>query len=170
MATKKGIALTAAIIGGFVAASFLVYLIPQSPRSAVVGPSDYGEQLRFAMDRNQAVIDEFNTSFQSWKNGEIDKDTFKASANVAAEQVNMLVLELKQRQVPSEWNQSYSLFIQALENYRSYTEKTQEYADYKSGGLADPVQERTYLDAMSETLGKAQSLAQESMNAMPKKN
>ena len=122
------------------------------------------------MDRNQAVIDEFNTSFQSWKNGEVDKDTFKASANVAAEQVNMLMLELKQRQVPSEWNQGYSLFIQALENYRSYIEKTQEYADYKSGGLPDPVQERTYLDAMSETLDKAQSLAQESMNAMPKKS
>jgi hypothetical protein len=170
LATRKGIALTAAIIGGFVGASFLVYLIPQPPRTAVVGPSDYGEQLRFAIDRNQAVIDEFSTSFQSWQNGEIGKDTFKANATVAASQVNMLILELEQRQVPSEWNLSYSLLIQALENYRSYIEKTQEYADYKAGSLTDPVQERTYRDGISETLDKAQSLVQESMNAMPKKS
>lgn len=167
MVTKKGVALTVAIIVGFVAASFLIYLIPQSPQSDIITLGDAREQLEFVMDRNKVVIDEFQTVFRLWENGDIDKNTFDSSADVSKEQVSMMILELRGKQIPNEWNQSYVLFIQALDNYKAYIEKTKEYVDFKSTGQTDPEKERGYLDAMSKALDRAQSLTQESINAMP---
>ena len=167
MVTKKGVALTVAIIVGFVAASFLIYLIPQSPQSDIITLGDAREQLEFVMDRNKVVIDEFQTVFRLWENGDIDKNTFDSSADVSIEQVSMMILELRGKQIPNEWNQSYVLFIQALDNYKAYIEKTKEYVDFKSTGQTDPEKERGYLDAMSKALDRAQSLTQESINAMP---
>ncbi|MFQ5940100.1 MAG: hypothetical protein ACE5KA_00150 [Nitrososphaerales archaeon] len=167
MVTKKGIALTVAIIGGFVGASFLVYLIPDFPQSDFITFSDAGEQLNFAMDRNQLVIDEFQTVYRLWENGDIDKKRFNSSTNVSLEQVNLLILELQRKQIPSEWNQSYFLFIQALENYKVFIEQTKEYVDSKSADQPEPADEHTYLETISETLKKAQNLTQESIGAMP---
>jgi hypothetical protein len=167
LVTKKGVGLTVAIIGGFVAASFLIYLIPQSPQSDIITLGDAREQLEFVMDRNKVVIDEFQTVFRLWENGDIDKNTFDSSADVSKEQVSMMILELRGKQIPNEWNQSYVLFIQALDNYKAYIEKTKEYVDFKSTGQTDPEKERGYLDAMSKALDRAQSLTQESINAMP---
>jgi hypothetical protein len=167
LVTKKGVALTVAIIGGFVAASFLIYLIPQSPQSDIITLGDAKERLEFVMDRNKVVIDEFQTVFRLWENGDIDKNTFDSSADVSKEQVSMMILELRGKQIPNEWNQSYVLFIQALDNYKAYIEKTKEYVDFKSTGQTDPEKERGYLDAMSKALDRAQSLTQESINAMP---
>jgi len=167
LVTKKGVALTVAIIVGFVAASFLIYLIPQSPQSDIITLGDAREQLEFVMDRNKVVIDEFQTVFRLWENGDIDKTTFDSSADVSIEQVSMMILELRGKQIPNEWNQSYVLFIQALDNYKAYIEKTKEYVDFKSTGQTDPEKERGYLDAMSKALDRAQSLTQESIDAMP---
>lgn len=167
MVTKKGVALTVAIIGGFVAASFLIYLIPQSPQSDIITLGDARERLEFAMDRNKVVVDEFQKVFRLWENGDIDRNTFDSSADVSIEQVSMMILELRGKQIPNEWNQSYVLLIQALDNYKAYIEKTKEYVGFKSTGQTDPDKERGYLDAMSKALDRAQSLTQESINAMP---
>lgn len=167
MATKKGIVLTATIIGGFVAASFLVYLIPQ-PESTLITPENAEGQLRFAIDRKDAVIDEFNTSLQGWKNGEVDKDTFNSAAITALEQINALIIELQNSRVPNEWVQSYSLFIQALENYKTYVGTTKEYVDYKSEEPSDPSTENSYLDSMSNALDRAEELVKQSADAIPR--
>ena len=167
MATRKGIALTAAIIGGFTAASFLVYFVPSPPQSEVVRPNDPGTELVFAMDRNRAIVDDFQSTFEMWKNNEVNKDGFAERADVAVNQVKDLMLELRRSNVPEEWTQSYVLYIQALENYKTYFEKTKEYVNYISAGNADPRQSEALLNSISEILTKAQSLAQQSEDAMP---
>ncbi len=167
MASKKGIALTAGIIGGFVAASFLVYYVPTGPQSDVITFGDATQRLEFAMDRKQVIIDEFQTIFQGWENGDIDKNAFDAGVDVALSQVNMLTTELRGKQIPSEWNDSYVLFIQALDNYKSYIEKTKEYTNYKSAGETNPAEDQSRLDAISEAFDRAENLTQESRNTMP---
>lgn len=167
MVTKKGIALTAAIIGGFVGASFLVYLIPDSPRSDIITFGDAKDRLEFAMDRNQAEIRELQTVLRVWESGNIDKDAFGTSADVASTQIDMLILELRGKQIPSEWNQSYVLFIQALESYKAYVQQTKEYVNYKSVGQTDLEKERELLDAMATALERAERLEQESKNSIP---
>lgn len=167
MATRKGIALTAAIIGGFVAASFLVYFIPSSPQSQVVVPTDPGTELVFAIDRNQAIVEDFQSTFEMWKNNQVNKDEFNKHADAAENQVSELMLELRRTNVTEEWTQSYVLYIQALENYKTYFEKTKEYVNYISAGNADPRQGEALLNSMSELLTKAQSLAQQAEDAMP---
>lgn len=168
MASRKGIAITAAIIGGFVAASFLVYFIPeQTTQSDIITFGDAKERLEFAMDRNQVIIDEFQIAFQAWQDGDIGKDAFDLSSNVAIEQIDLLMLELRGRSVPNEWNQSYILYIQALENYKAYITKTKGYVEGKSGGIINPQEERDYTDAMSDAFERAEGLAQEARNAIP---
>lgn len=168
MASRKGIAITAAIIGGFVAASFLVYFIPeQTTQSDIITFGDARERLEFAMDRNQVVIDEFQIAFQAWQDGDVEKDTFDLSSNASIEQIDTLILELRSKPVPDEWNQSYVLYIQALENYKSYMEKVKEYASYVSEGGTEPEREQSYIDDISDALDKAENLAQEARNAIP---
>lgn len=167
MVTRKGIALTATIIGGFTAASFLVYLVPSSPQSAVVQSTDPKAELVFAMDRTRAIVDEFQSTFEMWKNNEINKAGFDDRADTAVNQLNDVMLELRRGNVPEKWTQSYVLYIQALENYKAYFEKTKQYVNYVSTDNSDPRQGESLLNSMSELLTKAQSLVQQSKDAMP---
>lgn len=165
MVTKKGIALTAAIMGGFTAASFLVYFVPTQPRSEVVAPTDPETELVFAVDRNQAIVDDFQSAFQMWTNNELSKDELDGRAEVAVDQVNALMLELQRSNAPEEWVQSYVLYIQALDSYKAYFEKVREYVNMAPD--TDPTRGQVLLDSMSELLTKAQSLTQQSEDAMP---
>tara|TARA_B100000446_G_C10544062_1_gene337939 strand:+ start:794 stop:1297 length:504 start_codon:yes stop_codon:yes gene_type:complete len=167
LATKKGIMLTVIIIGSFVAASFLIYLIPEEPQSTIITFGDPREELEFAIDRTSVVIDGFQEVFVLWKNGEVYKNTYDSTANVTIDQLNMMIIELKGKPIPNEWNQSYVLFIQSLENYKEYIEKTKEYVNYKSVNQNDPKKESVYLDTMSKTFDRALGLMQESINVMP---
>ena len=162
--TKKGIALTAAIIGGFVGASFLVYLIPSSPKSDVARIADPATELVFAFDRNEAIVGDFQNAFEMWKNDELSKDEFDTRADAAVNQVTALALELRRTSVPEEWSQSYVLYIQALESYKEYFESAKEYVGVAN---SDPSRGETLLDTMEELLNKAESLAQQSDDAMP---
>jgi hypothetical protein len=167
LASRKGIAVTIGIIGGFVAASFLVYYVPTGPQSDVITFGDAVQRLEFAMDRKQVIIDELQTAFQLWDNGDTDKNTFDASADVAASQIDALIVELRGKQISSEWNDSYVIFIQALDNYKSYIERAKEYVDYKSTGETDPAEDKRRLDAIAEVFDRAESLTRESRNTMP---
>jgi hypothetical protein len=162
--TKKGVVLTAAIVGGIVGASFLVYLIPTSPPNDVARIADSGTELAFAFDRNEAIVEEFEAAFDMWENDELTKDEFDERAGIAVDQVDVLMLELRRSSPPEEWAQSYVLYIQALDNYRAYFEKTKEYVSVAN---SDPSKEETLLDSMSELLAKADDLAQQSEDAMP---
>jgi len=162
--SKKGIILTAAIVGGIVAASFLVYLIPSSPANDVARIADPGTELAFAFDRNEAVVDEFQSAFDAWKNDELTKNEFDERANTALDQVDVLMIELRRSSPPEEWAQSYVLYIQALDNYKAYFEKTKEYVSVAN---SDPSRGETLLNSMSELLAKADDLAQQSEDAMP---
>jgi hypothetical protein len=155
--TKKGIALTAAIMGGFVAASFLVYLIP-TQQNTIIQPTDPEAELIFAMDRNRAIVDNMKTTLDMWKNNQLSKEGFSESAAAASSQINDLTLELRRTAVPQEWSDSYVLFIQALENYKAYFEKTKEYVNAPDDDT---------LNTASELLDKANGLEQQSRDAMP---
>ena len=99
--------LTIIIIGSFVAASFLIYLIPEEPQSTIITFGDPREELEFTIDRTSVVIDGFQEVFVLWKNGEVYKNTYDSTANVTVDQLNMMIIELKGKPIPNEWNQSY---------------------------------------------------------------
>ncbi len=160
--TKKGIILTAAIVGSIVAASFLVYLIPSSPTNDVARIADPGTELAFAFDRNEAIVDEFQSTFDMWEDDELTRDEFDERADITVDQVDVLMLELRRSSPPEEWAQSYVLYIQALDNYKAYFERTKEYV-----ANSDPSRGEALLNSMAELLAKADDLAQQSEDAMP---
>jgi len=97
-----------------------------------------------------------------WESDELTKDEFDERANIAVDQIDVLMLELRRSSPPEEWAQSYVLYIQALDNYKQYFEKTKEYV-----ANSDPSKSKALLDSMSDLLDKADSLAQQSEDAMP---
>ncbi|MFQ5969160.1 MAG: hypothetical protein ACE5J2_01510 [Nitrososphaerales archaeon] len=167
MATRKGIALTVIIIGGFVGASFLVYFIPSPPQVEIVGPSDTKERLMQVMETSNAVVDEFQSNFEMWKKGELDRDGFDETATVAINQVDGMILDLRRSNISEEWIDSYDLYIQALENYRAYFEKGKDYVSTKSAGNLSPEHGNSLFDSMLDALDQAEDLALASDVAMP---
>lgn len=168
MVTKKGIALTAAIIGGFTAASFLVYFIPTGPQSQIILPADPASELVFAMERNEAIVKEFELTFEMWRNKELDRSQFDERTDAGVEQVDALMLELRGSNPPEVWVDSYFLYIQALENYKGYFEKTKEYVDHISGaGGDDQGQGELLQDSISQLRNDAEYLAEQSKAVMP---
>ncbi len=168
MVTKKGIALTAAIIGGFTAASFLVYFVPTSPANEVmVTYTDPATELAFARERGEAILNEFDLTFEMWKSNELERGEFDERAGPALEQIDSLIQELHKSKPPEAWVQSYFLYIQALESYRSYFEQAGEYVAYASQADADPERVEELRDSISESLAKADDLLRQSEDAVP---
>lgn len=164
MATKKGIALTVAIIGGFTAASFLVYLVPTQPQDQMIiaNPAD---ELASAMERNDAIVQEFQSSFNMWKDGGLDSAPFDEGAELTVKQASDIAIELRQSRPPQGWVHSYALFVRAIEGYVAYFEDAREYVRYASGDGAE--QEEAMISSIEEALAKADDLAKEARDSIP---
>ncbi|MFQ6025210.1 MAG: hypothetical protein ACE5JT_01675 [Nitrosopumilaceae archaeon] len=123
MATKKGIALTAAILGGITAASFFVWFIPQDSGTKFV-VSNYGEHLDGVIERHGVVADGIETQFQSMLNSNISPEEYVTAAELSSSQINALAIELVESDASQEWHESYIFYIESLKKYNSYLRET----------------------------------------------
>ena len=73
MASRKGIAVTAAILVGVVAASFLVYLLPEDT-TMKISVSNFEEHLDITKERAAMEVMGIDDSFKKLMNNEIDHD------------------------------------------------------------------------------------------------
>jgi|TARA_B100001750_G_scaffold220682_1_gene208591 hypothetical protein len=113
MASKKGIAVTAAILVGVVAASFLVYLLPEDT-TMKISVSNFEEHLDITKERASMEITGIDDSFKKLMDGEIDPDEYINSAEISSSQLNSLVIELTNSGATQEWSESYVNYIGAL--------------------------------------------------------
>ena len=113
MASKKGIAVTATILVGVVAASFLVYLLPEDT-TMKISVSDFEKHLDITKERATMEVTGIDDSFKKLMNGEIDPDEYINMAEVSSSQLNSLVIELTNSGATQEWTESYVNYIGAL--------------------------------------------------------
>ena len=113
MASKKGIAVTAAILVGVVAASFLVYLLPEDT-TMKISVSDFEKHLDITKERATMEVTGIDDSFKKLMNGEINPDEYVNMAEVSSSQLNSLVIELTNSGATQEWTESYVNYIGAL--------------------------------------------------------
>jgi hypothetical protein len=113
VASTKGIAVTIAILVGVVAASFLVYLIPEDTTMKIV-VSDFKKHLDITKEKASMEITSIDESFEKLMEKKISPDEYINIAEVSSSQINSLIIELTNSGATQEWSESYVNYIGAL--------------------------------------------------------
>jgi len=113
MASKKGIAITIAILVSVVAASFLVYLIPEDTTMKIV-VSDFKKHLDITKEKASMEVTSIDESFEKLMEKKTSPDEYIRIAEVSSSQINSLIIELTNSGAAQEWYDSYANYIGAL--------------------------------------------------------
>ena len=140
MASKKGIGITATILVGVVAASFLVYLIPEDTTMKFV-VSDFEKHLDDIDERTSMLSTAIEKSFEDLMNHEIPPDEYFITASVTQSQVNSLIIELTLSGAPQEWTASYITYVDALKKLNEQIRETVVVANLIKDDNVEPVNE-----------------------------
>ena len=113
MGSRKGIAVTIAILVGVVAASFLVYLIPEDTTMKIT-VSDFGKHLDITKERATMESSSIDESFKKLMKNDMTQNEYIRIAEVSSSQINSLIIELTNSGATQEWTESYVNYIGAL--------------------------------------------------------
>jgi len=123
MASRKGIGVTIAILVGVVAASFLVYLIPEDTTMKIT-VSDFGEHLDITKERALMESSSIDESFKKLMDNNMNPDEYIRIAEVSSSQILTLIIELKDSGATQEWTNSYVNYIGALKKLNEMITET----------------------------------------------
>ena len=113
MASKKGIGVTIAFLVGVVAASFLVYLIPEDTTMKIV-VSDFEKYLDITKEKSTLESVGIDESFEKLMEKKMSPNEYIGIAKVSSSQINSLIIELTDSGATQEWVESYVNYIGAL--------------------------------------------------------
>ena len=123
MGSRKGIAITIAILVGVVAASFLVYLIPEDTTMKIT-VSDFGKHLDITKERATMESSSIDESFKKLMKNDMSQDEYIRIAEVSSSQINSLIIELTNSGATQEWTESYVNYIGALKKLNEMITET----------------------------------------------
>tara|TARA_B110000014_G_scaffold219377_1_gene174878 strand:+ start:90 stop:587 length:498 start_codon:yes stop_codon:yes gene_type:complete len=161
MASKKGIGVTVAILVGVVAASFLVYLIPENNDMKLV-VSDFEKQLDDIDERTLMLSMGIEKSFDDLINYKLSPEEYFVTAGVTQSQVNSLIIELTLSGAPQEWTASYKTYTDAL---KILNEQIRE-----SVVVANLMKDNDNSDSVNEIISKIHELRAELLTLIEKSN
>ena len=159
MASKKGITVTVAILVGVVAASFLVYLLPEDT-TMKISVSDFEEHLDITKERASMEITGVDDSFKKLMNNEISSDEYLSIAEISSLQLNSLITELTKSGATQEWTESYVNYIGALKKLNDKITETIV--------VANLITNDSNSNSVNEILAKIKQLEAESFDLIKK--
>ena len=126
MASKKGIAITAAIAAAIVGSSFMIWLIPQSsPGSMIELPRDDNEIISDVYSRHQSLATNIQSKFDQWKSGEVTSSDMLSQIGLDRSDIQNMRQQLDSASPAQEWQLSYGFYIQALDSFLKYLDRMQ---------------------------------------------
>ena len=123
MAAKKGIGVTVAILVGVVAASFLVYLIPEDTTMKIT-VSDFEKHLDNTKEKTSMESASVDESFENLIKSKKNSDEYIRIAEISSLQINSLIIELTNSGATQEWTESYANYIHALKKLNEMITET----------------------------------------------
>ena len=159
MASRKGIAVTIAILVGVAAASFLVYLLPEDT-TMKISVSDFEKHLDDTKEKASMEAMGIDDSFKKLMNGEIDTDEYINVAEISSSQINSLVIELTNSGATQEWTESYVSYIGALKKLNDKITETVV--------IANLIDDNTNANSIDDLLSKIKQLEIESLDLAKK--
>ena len=159
MASRKGIAVTAVILVGAVAASFLVYLLPEDT-TMKISISDFEKHLDDTKERASMEVTSINDSFKKLMSNQMDPDEYISIAEISSSQILSLEMELRSSDATQEWTESYVNYIGALKKLNEKITETIVVANLITGDNNS--------DSINEILAKIKQLETESLDLVKK--
>ena len=159
MASRKGIAVTIAILVGVAGASFLVYLLPEDT-TMKISVSDFEEHLDITKERASMEVMGIDDSFKKLMNDEMNPDEYISIAEVTSSQLNSLIIELTNSGATQEWTESYVNYIGALKKLNGKITETIV--------VANLITDNSNSDSINEILAKVKQLEAESLDLIKK--
>jgi hypothetical protein len=161
LASKKGIAITAAIAAAIVGSSFLIWIIPQSsPGSMIELPRDDNGIISDVYSRHQSISINIESKFEQWKSGEVIRSDILSQISRDRSDIQNMLQQLDSASPSQEWQQSYDFYIQALDSFLKYLDLIQTIIEENNGMLDSNVK----LDALKQ---EWQGYVDNSINAVP---
>ena len=159
MASKKGIVVTIAVLVSVVAASFLVYLIPEDTTMKIT-VSDFGEHLDITKERALMESSSIDESFEKLMEKKMSPNEYIGIAKVSSSQINSLIIELTDSGATQEWVESYVNYIGAL---KKLNEKITE-----TIVVANLMNDDDNSNSINEIISKIHQLETESLDLIKK--
>ena len=159
MASKKGIGVTAAFLVGVVAASFLVYLIPEDTTMKIV-VSDFEKYLDITKEKAMLESVSIDESFEKLMEKKTSPNEYIGIAKVSSSQINSLIIELTDSGATQEWVESYVNYINAL---KKLNEKITE-----TIVVANLMNDDDNSNSINEIIAKIHQLETESLDLIKK--
>ena len=159
MASKKGIGVTIAVLVGVIAASFLVYLIPEDTTMKIT-VSDFGEHLDITKERALMESSSIDESFEKLMEKKMSPNEYIGIAKVSSSQINSLIIELTDSGATQEWVESYVNYISAL---KKLNEKITE-----TIVVANLMNDDDNSNSINEIIAKMHQLETESLDLIKK--
>lgn len=136
--SKKGIVITAAIVAGIIAASALIWAIPQQGNTTAANITDDdftaeeianhpADNLSFVYTEHNFIVTELESNFEDWLAGDINTSQMQSEISGASADAQQLRSRLVQP--PQEWQASYSLYGQALDKFDGYLQEMETLVD-----------------------------------------
>ena len=159
MGSKKGIGITVAILVGVIAASFLVYLIPEDTEMKLI-VSDFEKYLDDIDERTSMLSTGIEESFEDLINHKLSPKEYFFTAGVTQSQVNSLIIELTLSGAPQEWTASYKIYVDVLKKLNEQITETVVVANLMNDGNNSK--------SINEIISKIYELRTESLNLIEK--
>ena len=159
MASKKGIGVTIAFLVGVVAASFLVYLIPEDTTMKIV-VSDFEKYLDITKEKAMLESVSIDESFEKLMEKKMSPNEYIGIAKVSSSQINSLIIELTDSGATQEWVESYVNYISAL---KKLNEKITE-----TIVVANLMNDDNDSNSINEIIAKIHQLETESLDLIKK--
>ena len=140
MASKKGIGVTIAFLVGIVAASFLVYLIPEDTEMKIV-VSDFEKYLDITKEKSTLESVGIDESFEKLMEKKMSPNEYIGIAKVSSSQINSLIIELTDSGATQEWVESYVNYINALKKLNEKITETIVVANLMNGDDSNSINE-----------------------------
>jgi hypothetical protein len=161
LASKKGIAITAAIAAAIIGSSFLIWLIPQSsPGSMIEIPRDDNEIISDVYSRHQSLATNIQSKFDQWKSGKVTSSDMLSQISLDRSNIQNMRQQLDSASPAQEWQQSYGSYIQALDSFLKYLDRMQTMIEENDRILDSNVK----LDGLRQ---EWEDYVNNSINAMP---
>ena len=159
MASRKGTAITIAVLVGIVAASFLVYLSPEDT-TMKISVSDFEKHLDITKERVSMETTSVDESFEKLMEKKMSPDEYIRIAEVSSSQINSLIIELTNSGATEEWTESYINYIGALKKLNEKITETIVVANLMNGDNNS--------NSINEMIAKIHQLEIESQDLMKK--
>jgi len=130
MGSKRGVAITVAILIAITIASFSVWIGNNTTNTEMtIVVTDFENHQEGISERHKIISNVVEESFSELINEQISTEEYVRIAEISSSQNNALLIELAYSDAPEEWQESYINRIASLKSFEAYIIETMVIAD-----------------------------------------